>query len=68
MTVDELIAQLAQYPGYYKVVLNVQDFATMTEAEGVYPGHYNEDRYELFTFNGNGKMVDVNAVAICGRY
>jgi len=44
MTVDELIAQLAQYPGDYEVVLNVQDFATMTEAEGVRPGHYNENR------------------------
>lgn len=68
MTIDELIEQLAQYPGDYEVVLHEPSHFLFDEVDGVRPGHYDESSYDMFTFNGNGKCVDVNAVAIVGKY
>lgn len=67
MTIDELIEKLAQYPGDYEVVMDVPpDNCFFDEISDVKTGHYDWQAWDPFIYNGNGKCVDVNAVALVG--
>ena len=72
MTIDELIEKLAQYPGDYEVVMHCPTFedeegAITNAISTIMPGNYNPDKWHPFTYNGNGKYVDVNAVVLEGE-
>lgn len=66
MTIDELIEELAQYPGDWEVVYDdyESDSGGYFNIDYVSPGRIDERNPSRFEYQKEGKYMDVNAVKL----
>lgn len=65
MTVDELIEQLAQYPGDWEVVYDdYESVGGYFDIDYVSPGRIDERNPSRFEYQEEGKYMAVNAVKL----